>query len=265
MRTILFLCFALAALGQVPGQTPVAVFSGQSTTVDCSTTTNPQIPSTSSISFWISADCTALTGIQPADGSSVSTWKDRGPAHDDLSVASGTCTYHTNQVNSQPAVSFSSCHLNLGTAQLVAAEATIFIVLNGSSFATNAHSMIAAETNGRSFYVGNDSKLGMDETGTTFSGESTTTLSTSTWYQVNMVQHTGVAPAYRISRADAGCSGCVWTGFSGSAHELGVGYYSVAAPNNFAGSIAEVIYYGVQLNSTDISTVESYLHNKYNN
>ena len=72
-------------------------------------------PPMTNLKLWFAADCITLSGAvcsTPSNGSTISAWSDQSGNANDASVASGTCTFNTSQINSKPAVTFSSCHMN---------------------------------------------------------------------------------------------------------------------------------------------------------
>src|SRR5690242_9779177 len=86
------------AFFQVPGQTPVGIFSSGGV-----------VPPLTGMAIWWSADVgNNCSGVACTDGAGQTTWADRsGNGNTGLVSRCGvTPTFHTNQINGKPAVTF---------------------------------------------------------------------------------------------------------------------------------------------------------------
>jgi hypothetical protein len=242
----------------------------------------PTIP-TSSLKLWISADCITLTaGVcsTPANNSTISTWSDRSGNVNDASVNTGTCTFHTSQINTQPAVTFASCGLTLtsGIAQTPGGCTSpndcyyiVFSVLKNTATGVKGAmtSCTSTDLGCFKFWTGTTKQTGTDVADSAQILAGTASQDTS-WHQQNVKAdyfpnggcNTFFTMALRLDRAsDGSLSNNVCAGFT---HSIGhIGYDSHNTNEFFGGQLAEQIIYNNNLGSTDFTSVETYLHGKY--
>jgi hypothetical protein len=219
----------------------------------------PSIPS--GMNLWYSADCITYTssvcGV-PSTGSTISSWADRSGNANNLSLATGTCTLNTGQINGYPAVTFSSCQMNIGTAVGPGGGAwTIFAVEKLA--ATGNSSIIGCASGACPDYAITTNQLVFVASGGTLSG---TAAADTSWHQINVYfSNFSTANTYQFRR-DRAADGSGTPGFNAIAANTQVG-----ANNNsffFNGQLAELIYYNTNLTGTQITQVETYLNAKYN-
>ena len=85
-----------------------------------------------------------------------------------------------------------------------------------------------------------------------------TTNADSSWHQMNVV-FSGSAVTFRLDRAADGTG----TVFTPSAVIKGIADGSCSSSERMDGYLAEAILYTTALSGTDVTTNETYLHNKY--
>jgi hypothetical protein len=211
------------------------------------------------------ADCITFTssvcGV-PADGTSITAWADESGNANDLTKQAGTCTFHTNQVNTtHPAVTFTTaCYFTTAATINLFGGKTLFVVIklasNSGAYifsgASASFSYWAGETQG-----GTARQQGADRTANTLLGYGTATADTN-WHQMNVVQASGsVQPTFRRDRATD-------TRLGGSANVIVVGNNNVGrTTQSIDGQIAALIVYDRDLTAGEITTVETYLNSKY--
>ena len=205
----------------------------------------------------------------PANGVTITTWADRSGNADTATKATGTCTFNTSQINSQPAVTFSNCGLTLATGiGPGSGRWTIFAVYRRSDTTTYGKLLACASTTCVSYYTGNDGsgqnrQQGFDSNDFLGIAYGTTTVSTS-WHQTNVAfqnSSSGNTIAFRLDRATDGSTLINSTNITSAT--TSVGYNAHGSAQFFAGQLAELIYYNSLLSNADITSVETYLHAKY--
>lgn len=227
-------------------------------------------PSITNLQLLLEADCiTVAPCTSPADGTVLSTWADNSGNGRTATVASGTCTFHTNQVNGLPSVTFSSCHANftaiawnaggLGITEFVVLALTDVVnkqELNTGTTASFAYMFSKDPNNNNSAeqLVTNDNSVSR--------GRGTAAPDTS-FHQMNVTYSNVADPVFRLGRAADTTIGGAHGSTGGSTS--GIGWDKPAGGNNFpfSGKLAEDIIFDRILNSTEIGQVETYLNNKY--
>ena len=89
--------------------------------------------------IWLDATDPAGTGVIPANGSTLTTWKDKSPTGNNMTVTSGTLTYTTNPYSVSFPNTQVTCTSALSTNVVTAGSSCIFIVvqdtfINGTAF-----------------------------------------------------------------------------------------------------------------------------------
>jgi hypothetical protein len=233
---------------------------------------NSGLPLTNLV-LWYEADCITYSGgncSTPSDGTTISAWSDKSGNGNDLSLDSGTCTFHTSQVNGQPAVTFSSCHWSIANSIASVADHHIYVVLQLDS---GANSMLLGGDGGGfgsgscGFWYGKHSGKyqGIDKVDIAELGYGAATRDT-TWHQVNTrFKNDDTLLAFRMDRADDAATSESTAGCNLPITQ--VGYNFATNSENFAGKLAALLYYqsnsGSVRDTTDRDAVETYLHNKY--
>ena len=232
---------------------------------------SPSIPYNGLVAWW-SADCISLsdasTCATPSNGSTVTLWYDRSGNSLNLVNNTGTCTFNTAQINSKPAVNFSSCGLTFSSSNYAYAfrgAVTVFAVIHGTNSGASG-TIIAGPLNPKSFqyrYNGAGAKeQAFVNTGVASLGTGTAASDTS-YHQINVKCDITTNPSFRIDRAtDTTISGASCSAVSGGA-QSSVGYRVDAGNEFFPGDLAELLYYSRVLSSAEITTVETYLNSKY--
>lgn len=224
------------------------------------------------MSVWYSADCITYSSSVcsvPATGTAITAWADRSGNANNLTKATGTCTFNTAQINTQPAVTFASCGFSMASGIGTGTGTyTMFVVMKRSSTTGKGDfSSCSPSTQGCfKYHTGDTSKIeGVDSAGNAMIGLGTAAPDTS-WHQLNtkVAAGTGVtfSLAFRLGRsADPIGSSTSNTGFSNPVKAIG---YDAQNNNEFfAGQIAELILYNYGLTGTDITQAEAYLNTKY--
>lgn len=229
---------------------------------------------TANLAVWYSADCITYSSgscSAPSDGSNVGTWDDRsGNANN--ATSSGTCTFHTNQINGEPALNFSAANCKfLMASNITNTETyTLFLVIKASSSDCSGSSYLVSGTlfGAFAFRVGAASaESEIASTSNSDDANGNHACDSSSWHQVNIWTQDanisgGFTGRFRIDRADDGWNvitpGSTWTNQTN-------GFGMNVAQNNhqYSGMLSELILYTSILSSTQISTVETYLNNKY--
>lgn len=190
---------------------------------------------------WLSAGATASV-VTPGQGATVSSG-----------------TLNSLLVLTWPGTSAGRYSISAGGSVLH--NATIFAVMKPASFA--AYSLLLSGALNCLEYGINitTGDLYLGQSGTALIANSTTALSTGTWYQTNVTfNDTTGAYAFRIAQtaAGSGTSAHTISGVSGS-----IGYIANSSSDDFNGDVAVLIVYNRVLTNTEITNVESYLHTKW--
>lgn len=222
----------------------------------------------SGMSLWFSADCITYTSSvcgTPSNGTSISSWADRSGNANNWTKSSGTCTFNTNQVNSKPAVTFSSCYGNFGTIISASSGHTAFLV-----YQTSATSGI---------YIFGSSNLGgfgwsaawttgaqeLDKQNQTALGVATNHVTSGSWTQINTLMQnaaSGFIMDFRMSSAVDTLSSSTSADISVNGPSgMGADMFNNSAP--FSGQAAEIMYYNTTLTLTQIQQNEAYFRSKY--
>jgi hypothetical protein len=203
----------------------------------------------------------ATTASNPANNTSVTYWQDSSGYSNTLVNNSGTCTYNTGLINSQPGLTFSSCYLQSSAGPGAWTGAiTVFVVFKNTGPACGTLLTGPGQVNWRTD-CDSSKELSMNQSGVGGVGTGTAAADAN-WHQANFSCDTGSNPVFRLDRAaDATISGAACN-FNGS--RVGInGPGSRGGADLFVGAMAEMIIYGRVLSSTEKTTVETYLNTKY--
>lgn len=276
-------CFMSNASGSDPSFQTCGSGGGSNTPFSTPVAASPAIPYYG-LMYWYSADCIYLsdgsTCATPSNGTDVAYWWDRSGIGSVAIEQTSGCTFSSSvsAINNEPAISFN------GTCGKYSLENTINANWNGSGFTIFAVAQ-STLTSGSGAIIGGsgngDVEYRMNGSGHTQELLVTNTLSLGTdsstpntsWHQINVtcgvgaLNNTGGAtnPVFRIDRtSSATLSGAACNNFAGTAKMIWFGLNdSGSGSEKFTGAIAEIIVYHRVLSSTEISSVESYLHTKY--
>ena len=206
--------------------------------------------------LWLKAD--AITGV--TSGNPISTWPDSSGNGNNATVASGTGTYNTSQINGLPAVTFSSCELNLTTAIAAGTGYTIFVVMKNLSTASRGD-IFSGPLGSISYWTCDGGKQqGSDDTNYTQTGEGTAAADTN-WHQMNMLMTNGGPPSFRINETTDAVIGPVGTTIGQP--QTVVGYHGDGGGTYLDAQLAELIFYDTPLTLSQIEECEDYLSARY--
>lgn len=245
--SIIVISVGLTLRGQISGL--IALNSGSST---------PQPPA--GMSLWYSADCiTYVSSVcgTPSNGTNITAWADRSGNANNMAETTGTSTFNTSQINGQPAVTNTAARWSY-TPITLGGQITTFWV---TKYAGSTLLLLAGNVTGsyQYYWTGGLQHIGFTCLADDFAQGSTTL--TNGWHQSNVVNSFGGTSRFRLDRAN---DGSTFTGvnFVNPLTYYG-GFASGCGSANFTFQAAEVIAYLSALNSTDITTVETYLNTKY--
>jgi hypothetical protein len=235
------------------------------------------------MTFWFSADCITYTssvcGV-PSTGTGLTGWADRSGNANNLTPKYSTCTFNTAEVNGLPAVAFSGCVLALGTVVPASSGHTAFVVYETT--ALSGGNLIASDVG--SYVGGAWTQCGYDylmpgtySTQTVNSqnciniGNSTDNVTSGAWTQVNSVMQNNSAGwimNFRMHEAaDPYTPGPTSYNMIDITADgpwyIGGSWFWGGPSGQFAGKVAEIIFYNQTLTLTQIQQVEAYLYSKY--
>lgn len=239
---------------------------------------------------WYSADCITYSSgscSYPSNGSTVSTWDDRSGHSNNLGLnahnTAGGCVEETNALNSLPVVQVaivSNCFFNFTSDPSVTSNtywyAFAVIEPNTASSGTDYSLMGCYEANNAfQYYTAN--VQGVEEQGTAVIGNGSTTLSTSSFQEIDEEYSNlsaGDSLTFNYNGSSDGPSSFTAKNIATCASGGGTTVFLVAAPGaggfifsqQFVGYIAEFILYtgtSAPLTSTQVTTVQNYLTTKY--
>lgn len=223
----------------------------------------PSSPVSTGLQAWYSADCITFPSsvcATPSNGASVTSWADRSGNSRNGTLSTGSATFNTAQINSLPAVTLnSSAMFNMGGTSITSNNLhTAFMV-----FSRNATGSIWKSSLFQFLYQINASqKQEVDSQGNSNLGVSATSVTASVWHKTT-VQLTGTtsAPGFTLLYRLDGAADSTVSPSAGSSN--------VTPPTSFGydqgsgNKIAELLYYNVQLSSSDITSNECYIYGKY--
>lgn len=255
----LFLCTAVLILQAVTGGHSVQ--GGHGVTSSASTSGPPSV---SGLQAWYKAD-----SLTQANNSGVASWPDSsGNGHTMVQATSGSQPiYLTSQINGLPAISFNGSQF-VKTATVVpysGSGVTVFVVYTSVGFGTGS-----ILTGSASYTTYLSDRISVDQGGGNFAWQfgtfgATVTFALSShaagWLQNNVVSD-GTTVSFRAQRAALTNSG----GNVNLSGDGNAGFDQLMVDtqgNGTAGTFAEIIVYGRNLNSTEVTTIETYLFGKY--
>lgn len=221
----------------------------------------------SGLQLWWAANFGSNCGGACSDGNNQTTWADKssnGNNGSNATIGGTGCNpgvYHTNQINSKPAVTFTGAPVTcfkFGSAINLTTASTVFTVLKLSSTAAAQTIMTGIAGSLSTRYVVSGKEQAADNVFVANFGAGTASADTS-WHQVNMTYNNTTA-TYRIDRAADGSatpSSIILT------NELGIGFNAGGGIEAYSGQLAEFLIYNRVLNSTEIGQVETYLNGVY--
>lgn len=234
----------------------------------------PVTPPLTGMAIWWSADVgNNCSGVACTDGAGQTTWADRsGNGNTGLVSRCGvTPTFHTNQINGKPAVTFngnSSANVNATcytatTSVDNKATSTMFAVVK---FGGSGGYIIASGT-GTPLKWGGYGSIGSNtiqilQQGSVANIGASVATGNQNWNQINATYDSSTgAWALRTNRAADG-SGTQIRSITSNFLDLGI-TESGGSISTLLGQVAEFILYTRVLSSTEITTVETYLNSKY--
>lgn len=226
-------------------------------------------PPLANLQLWYSADCITYSGgncSTPADGTNVTNWNDRSGNANNATTAN-TCTFHTNQINGQPAVTFNGA-CNLDFTSVAATNVTaIFVVYKRTSGTVGT--ILSGNSSSFGYRTAVNGKQQDMLKILVADGLQGTAAQDTNWHQIYGVNCNGSCtdgPPYQIFHLDRNADGTSNSGLGIASGALHIG--SDAGSSEFLnGQIAEILFYtnnGTSISGTvNPTTVETYLHNKY--
>ena len=207
------------------------------------------------LEYWFKADSLALS-----DGAAVATWADSSGNTRDISQGTGANqpVYKTGILNGQPVVRFDGSNDTLARAPEAAnksAAFSMFVVVvpralgNFGAMASAAGSWV--------FYKWNDQNIRLSA-GTALTTTSAAVIGTPMVYGLTLV--TGSRNIYANGASIGSDSGAFTANSTGS---LVIGADAAAGTFFYNGDVAEFLYYSRVVDSTERSSVTSYLGSKY--
>ena len=256
--------FLVLALGSGYQQQSVPVGTGA-----IASNAPPPTP-VSGMTVWYSADCiTFVSSVcgTPSNGTTNFTWADRSGNANNATYTSGTCTFNTNQVNGQPAVTFSSCRMDFSPIAATFGH-TMFAVIKTTSSSGTAGP----------YLIGATSSSGISWTGPSVNGAQTVSntgvgnpvvgnnfLRSGVWTQINATVSNSTPASSGMRMASA--TDTITTNTStvwGNPGPACIGAFCNGTTSNFwPGQIAEIIYYNGDLTLLQIQQNEAYFRFKY--
>ncbi len=215
---------------------------------------------------WYDQGCiTKSPCASPADNTNLTTWADRSDNNNTATVATGTATFHTNQINGTGAVTCSSCGLTwASTVSGAPGQWTIFAVFKnaatGSKYSLTACSgMVQACIK---YWTGTTKQQGIDSSDLS-GGPGGNANQDTNWHQTN-VQWSSVAPGNYVFRIDRAADGNGSVGTSITNSNGSILYDTRSGAEFLNGQLAEFIFYaGYVLSNQQRGQVEAYFQTKY--
>lgn len=220
------------------------------------------------MNIWYSADCITFTSSvcgTPSNGSTINTWADRSGNANNVTIAAGTATFNTNQINGLPAVTFSSsCEGNISSPVSASNGHTAFAVFQTPSTAGTFFGSTTGGFGWGSPGMSNAQKL--DRQNLSNVGVATNFVSGTNYYQINVAMTNAASTfsiGFRMSSATDVISSSTSSSISGGTLST-IGYDPVGTPSAFfTGKIVELIYYNTTLTLVQIQQNEAYFRFKY--
>jgi hypothetical protein len=222
------------------------------------------VPSTiADLVFWFQAD-TSLASL--SNGSSLVGLQNSCPwlpAYPAFAAGAGA-TKSATLLNTKTVVSFpgtGDAQYTFSGAGPVLPKHTLFFVFNPASLAAYGNFICGAGSNHMQVRINPSGTVEILCGGLAIIGTSTTAMSAGTWYQGNTTYDSSSgAWAARLAQAAAGSGSNAQTISTGT---VGVGG-AFGSAQWLNGLLGEIIVYNRVLTPTEITTVEAYLHSKWN-
>ncbi len=210
------------------------------------------------------ADCiTFVSSVcgTPSNGSTLTTWADESGNANTATVGGGTCTFNTNQVNSNPAVTLASCWLTLGSSiAFYASGQTTFVVTKLSSTAGGA--IWSGAGSASVTFSANASHLNILSYTTNVGLGSGTFVSDLNWHQRGFnfaVNCDTTGTSYRVDETNDGSGNAC----GNPTTQTTIGRNAGNSSEYFPGQLAALISYTRMLTTSERCQVEVYLATKY--
>lgn len=188
------------------------------------------------------SDNTAVTSVSDLSGNSKTASNN------------GTVTYRTNQINSLPAFTFTGAGRLQSSQSMGEATTQAFTVFKTTTPTTNVGVVTSSVNGGFELQSRNSSNLGINRKNTNnITASASSTVSANTWY---------IASGIWVS----GSKGTIWqngTQVANASTALTPVASTLWFGNNAIVTVAEVIIYNTELDTTQRATVHSYLQDKY--
>lgn len=221
--------------------------------------------------LWYEADCITFVGSVcgvPSTGTNITTWADQSGNANTATVFSGTCTFNTAQVNSKPAVTFSSCGLNLASTIAASNGHSAFVVFETTATSSSNNHFIASATGGFEYQLASTSSAqNLTRAALSTVGTATNFVSSGTWMQSNVTM-TNAASVFAVAFRASSATDTLVSSSSSSITAAGpksIGCYVVAGGCTavFQGKVVAIVYYDFTLTLTQIQQNEAYFRAKY--
>jgi hypothetical protein len=201
------------------------------------------------------------------DGDTVTTWPDSTGTWDaGQATPANRPIVKTNQINGYPALRFDGTNDSLGTAAITHPTTyTMFVVAKAATAAADTQGMLGADEFSSlrvfQFRFNSDTLELISFTNDLTTATDTQPSVTRTAYAVwTGKRSASVVQAYKNGASNGSTAIAAGTA---KAKALTIGRSYDTGAGNFAGDIAEVIYFSGALSDTDRGTVEAYLASKY--
>lgn len=225
----------------------------------------PGVPTTlANLMFWFDASLLVAGAAYPIIQNSAPALAGYNPQN----ITAGNGLTVVSTLNSLNVATFSGLpeYVLPGPGIFPMANSTVFVVINQPSIPVSNPGIFGSSPTGcYELYINSTGNLEIVVQGAGNIGASTAVLTANTWFQANATYNSSGGPwAFRVARAASG---------SGSlSHTVNLGSSGVCCASNNAGGaggalnaqIAEMIVYNRVLTSTEITTIETYLHSKWN-
>ena len=241
---------------------------------------NAQLPPTNGLQLWLKAD--AITGL--ADGQKIATWSDisSNGFHATQATVANQPVFHTNVLNSLPAVRFSddgstsagNTNINHLTSSLTLngnSNAVTAIIVFRSNFIGVRDTLIQPLGSGSTWlYTQLNNTPGSTPATNLINSASGRTLTAhagyqaGTWTIVSAVQNPANATLDMFRDGVSEGSTDIGTTSAASSGGWLFGANKTMTGNGLSGDIAEILIYGSALSITDRRAAEEYLAMKYN-
>ncbi len=215
------------------------------------------------------ADCITFSGgscSTPSNGSTITTWNDESGNANTATVAGGTCTFNTSQINGKPAVTFTpNCYLTIGTSiNGFTNGVTMFVAMKRTGNAAANYTIIsgshATSVTWKSQGAGFQEQC-LDDT-TNIGIGCGAANSDLLWHQMNWSMNPSCSPVGSIRRIDQAADGASPSSCTGLTETV-IGRNNGSSTDYFDGQIAALIVYTKELTLTEAQFVENYLYCKY--